>query len=65
MNDINHSVFATRVLVTQLWGVTSNDPVTLSTAIALILFVGLMAGLAPARQGARIDPMVGLRSETQ
>jgi ABC-type antimicrobial peptide transport system permease subunit len=51
------------VLVTQLWGVNPNDPVTLGFVVALIAGVGLTAGLVPARHAAHIDPIIGLRSE--
>jgi hypothetical protein len=37
------------VLVTQLWGVNPNDPVTLGFVVALIAGVGLTAGFVPAR----------------
>jgi predicted permease len=57
------ALFATRVLATQLWGVTPNDPVTLAAVAALILGVGLAAGDIPARRATRIDPIVALRDE--
>ena len=57
------TVMSTRVLVTQLWGVTPNDPATVVTVIAVILAAGLLAGFVPARRATRIDPIAAMRSE--
>jgi ABC-type antimicrobial peptide transport system permease subunit len=57
------AMFATRVVATQLWGVTANDPATFAAVIALILCAGLAAGYVPARRATRVDPIVALRYE--
>jgi putative ABC transport system permease protein len=54
---------ATRVIATELYGVTPGDPQTFSTAIALMLFVGCLACWFPARRAMRVDPLVALRYE--
>jgi len=55
--------FAVRVLRSMLFGVTAFDPFSFAgAAVALVLTV-LLAGVAPARRAAAIDPMQALRSE--
>jgi ABC-type antimicrobial peptide transport system permease subunit len=41
----------------------SNDPMTLSLAILILVGTALLAGYLPARKGAYIDPMSALRHE--
>jgi hypothetical protein len=53
----------TRVLVAQLWGITSNDPTTLGLVVTIILGVGFAAGYGPARRATRVEPIVALRHE--
>jgi predicted permease len=53
----------TRFVESQLYGVQSNDLVTVSIAVAILSAVGALAGYLPARRAARIDPMVALRHE--
>ena len=52
----------TRVLQTQLYGVTARDPLTLAGVAVLLACVGLLASLVPARRAASVDPTRALRS---
>ncbi len=53
----------TRLLRSQLFGVTPLDPVTFAGAISLILAVGMAACYLPARRSTRVDPLVAIREE--
>jgi predicted permease len=52
---------ASRVLASQLWGVSQYDPLTLTAVIALVILAGLAACYVPARRATRVDPLVALR----
>jgi predicted permease len=53
----------TRYLVSILYGVQTNDPLTIVAAIALLALVTFAACYIPARRAMRVDPMVALRHE--
>ncbi len=53
---------ASRVIDNRLYGVSPHDPLTLSTATALLLAVSLIAAYVPARRASRLDPMAALRN---
>jgi putative ABC transport system permease protein len=46
-----------------IYGVTTTDPVTLTSACIALVFVAALAGLVPARRATRVDPVVALRHE--
>jgi putative ABC transport system permease protein len=51
----------TRLIASQLWGVSPHDPVTLCGVVAVVASAGLAACYFPARRATRVDPMVALR----
>jgi predicted permease len=52
-----------RLVQSQLFGVSSNDPLTLAAAASLLASVCLVAGWLPARRAARVEPLRALRYE--
>jgi putative ABC transport system permease protein len=46
-----------------VWGVKPTDPLSFGFAICLMLVIGGIAALLPARRAAKADPMVALRHE--
>jgi putative ABC transport system permease protein len=57
------STAATRIFQTMLFGTKPLDPVVLSGVIATLVAVAVLACLAPAWRGSRLDPMQALRTE--
>jgi predicted permease len=54
--------FASRLVGSQLYGMTPNDPVAIALAILMLSAVALVAGCIPARRASRIDPSVALKA---
>jgi putative ABC transport system permease protein len=52
-----------RLIASQLYGISANDPLTISTVAGLLLLVALGACWMPARRAAGIDPVRALRFE--
>jgi len=57
------SYAATRILASQLWGVSPHDPLTLTGVVAVIAVAGMLACYLPARRATRMDPMLALRNQ--
>ena len=57
------AIGGSRLLASQLYGISSYDPLVLGTSILVLAGVSLFACWLPARLAAKVDPMVALRSE--
>ncbi len=53
----------TRVVASQLYGVSATDPVTFIVVALLLTGVEGVANYIPAPRAARVDPMQALRAE--
>jgi ABC-type antimicrobial peptide transport system permease subunit len=63
MTGLVASLAMTRLMASQIWGVSATDPWTFSAVAALILVVGLAACLFPAHRATQVDPLVSLHYE--
>ena len=59
---ISMSAAATRVLSTQLFGVTAYDPLTFAAVVATLVAVAFVASLIPASRASSVDPTEALRT---
>jgi putative ABC transport system permease protein len=57
------AAFATRVLRSQLFGVTPVDPLTFVIVPLLLLSIAMLACFLLARRATRLDPIAALRAE--
>jgi ABC-type antimicrobial peptide transport system permease subunit len=57
------ALVAGNLMASQLYGVTSYDPLALAGASLVLGLCATAAGLIPARRAATIDPMQALRTE--
>jgi putative ABC transport system permease protein len=53
----------TRLIASQLYGVTPMDPLTIAVVVLLLTAVALLACVIPARHAAEVDPLRALRVE--
>jgi len=53
----------TRLMASQLFGVSSNDPLTFVAVGVLLTLVALLACYIPARRAIRVDPLIALKHE--
>lgn len=52
-----------RLLATELYGVSTSDPLSFAAAALLVSLITLAASYFPARRASIVDPVVALRSE--
>jgi predicted permease len=52
-----------RAIASELYGVTSYDPVVLGTAVLVLAVSSILAAVIPARRAASIDPIGALRAD--
>jgi len=57
------SVGASRLVASQLFGVSSSDPLTLMSIIALLVASALLACWLPARRATKVHPLEALRGD--
>ena len=50
-----------RLITSMLWGVNPTDPFTIATGAVILTGTAVVASFLPARQSARVDPVVVLR----
>jgi putative ABC transport system permease protein len=57
------SVATSRVIASQLWNTSPQDPLTLVLAVSVVVVVALAACSIPALRAMHVDPIQALRSE--
>jgi putative ABC transport system permease protein len=57
------TLLLSRILISQLFGVSATDPVTFAGVAAALIVVAVTACYLPARRAANLDPLLALRNE--
>jgi predicted permease len=58
---VSAALAAARVLASLLYRVDTNDPLSMGSAVAILLVVGMLAAFVPARRASLTDPAAALR----
>jgi len=53
----------TRLIASQLWGVSPGDPWTYAGAVIVLIAAAIAAGITPAHRALTVDPNTALRTE--
>jgi putative ABC transport system permease protein len=54
---------ATRLMSSELYGISPTDPLTYATVGIVVSLVTMMACYVPTRRAMRMDPLVALRDQ--
>ena len=54
---------SSRLIESQLFGISSNDPTTWAGVVVVLALVAFVATMVPALRATRVDPMEALRYE--
>ncbi len=57
------AVVVTRLMASELYGVSATDPLVFGVMAGLLFAVTLLACYLPARRAMRVDPLLALRAE--
>jgi predicted permease len=57
------AVVVSRLIASQLYGLTPDDPSTIFASVGALLLSAVTAAFFPARRASRVDPMVAMRAE--
>ena len=57
------SIAAVRLITSRLYGLSPNDPTTMTSAAVGLIVVAALATWLPAYRASRVDPLVALRQE--
>jgi ABC-type antimicrobial peptide transport system permease subunit len=57
------SLLLNRLIANQLWGVKPHDPLTMGSVIMIILVIGTLACIVPAKRATHVEPLESLRYE--